>query len=230
MFTGIVQAVGLVRTVEPRGRLVRLEIDPNADTATAHSPTPWAHRPAVGDSIAVNGCCLTVAQSPGAHILLAFDVVPETLAKTALGGLTPGSRVNLEHAATLASYLDGHVVQGHVDGVAIIESVRTGDDWRVRLRPPAGLMEFLVPKGSVALDGVSLTIADLDPAPRPNGAGLAGAAGGWFEVALIPTTLAKTTLGAWSPGDRVNLECDAMAKTVVHWLRHFGEAGRTIRP
>lgn len=196
MFTGLVQAVGTVASVERRGVGVRLGIDPGA----------WEYRPALGDSISISGCCLTVAGLEGA--VWAFDVVPETLAKTTLGELAPGSRVNLEHAATPTTLLGGHVVQGHVDGVGVVESVTTESEWRVRVRPPAGLMEYMTPKGSVCVEGVSLTLARVEPRE-------------WFEVALIPTTLEKTTLGNLRTGSRVNLEADVFAKTVVNWLHHY---------
>jgi riboflavin synthase len=177
---------------------MRLTVDPGS----------WAHRAEIGDSISVGGCCLTVAEvkAGGAWD---FDAVPETLSKTALGSLRAGSRVNLEHAATPTTLLGGHIVQGHVDGVAEVVAVEQGPEYRVRMRPPASMMEFIAPKGSVCLDGVSLTVAALD----------AGA--GWFEVALIPVTLQKTTLGGLKAGDRCNFEADSMAKTIVHWLKHF---------
>ncbi|QOI99457.1 MAG: riboflavin synthase [Phycisphaeraceae bacterium] len=199
MFTGIVQAVGEVASVSDRGGRRRLLV----------SSQGWAHRPGPGDSIAVSGCCLTISEPPEEAGGLAFDVVPETLAKTTLGGVRAGDRVNLEHAARADSLLDGHVVQGHVDAAAEVVLVSPGEDWRVRLRPPAGLMPYVTPKGSVCLDGVSLTVAGLEPRA------------GWFEVALIPVTLARTTLGSLAPGGRVNLECDPLAKTVVHYLRHY---------
>ena len=203
MFTGIIRATGRVAAVRTTqdGRH-RLEID----------PLGWSHRPAAGDSIAVDGCCLTLVSDPAPGGPWSFDVVPETLAKTTLGSLSVGRRVHLEHAATASTLLDGHVVQGHVDGVATVIDVRSGTDWRVRLRPPAHLLQYIIPKGSVTLAGVSLTVADVNP----------DSGEGWFEVALIPATLSLTTLGDLATGAGVNLECDAMAKTVVHWLRHFG--------
>lgn len=202
-------------------------------------PAGWRHGPGLGDSISVNGCCLTVALEPRAAgpggDRLVFDAIPETLSKTSLGELKPGSKVHLEHAVTASTLLGGHVVQGHVDGVGVVMQVQTTEGWRIRVRPPLPLghqlsshesgvaatsargegeashdcMEFLTPKGSVCIQGVSLTIAALDPAER------------WFEVALIPTTLEKTMLGALVAGDRVNLEFDVLAKTIVHWLRHY---------
>ncbi len=180
--------------------------------------------------------------------VLAFDVVPETLAKTTLGGLEPGDAVHLEPSVTASTLLDGHVVQGHVEGVGVVVGVSVvadGGEYRLRIAPPAGLMPCLVPKGSVAVDGVSLTIAAVSaaaPASSPVApassrctvanpsvapassrcTAAVGADGPWFEVALIPTTLEMTTLGALVVGSRVNLETDILARTVVHVLRHYG--------
>lgn len=198
MFTGLVQHVGRVLSIQPTSAGSRLVIDPSG----------WSYRPAPGDSLAVNGCCLTiVACDPAAW---AFDVVPETLGKTTLGAWTPGSRVNLEHAATPTTLLGGHLVQGHIDGTAEVIGVQTGRDWRIGVRPPAELGAYFIPKGSVCIDGVSLTLAGVD------------VAAGTFDVALIPATLGATTLGALRAGDRVNVEADATVKAVVHVLRHFG--------
>jgi riboflavin synthase len=199
MFTGLVQATGAVAELRPSTQGVRLLIDPR----------PWPSVPALGDSICVSGCCLTLATPPAAGLWV-FDVVPETLAKTTLGIWTPGAKVNLEPSATPATLLGGHIVQGHVDGIGDVVSVVRDGEYRVRVRPPEALMEFLSPKGAICVDGVSLTIAALNPDQ------------GWFEVALIPTTLEKTTLSLLKPGDRCNLEADAMAKTIVHWLKHYG--------
>ncbi len=201
MFTGLIEYCGRVvsRSAVPAGE--RLVVD----------VAGWGVVPRYGDSIAVQGCCLTVAEEPRAGVeRLAFDVVPETLSKTTLGGLGPGSRVHLEASATLATLLGGHLVQGHVDGVGRVERIWTEGEWRVRVRPPSELMQYMTPKGSISVEGVSLTLAAVSPEE------------GWFELALIPTTLAKTTLGALKVGDGVNLECDAIGKTVVHWLRHYG--------
>ncbi len=201
MFTGLISATGRVVSSLPSPAGRRLVIDPGA----------WNHHPGVGDSISVSGVCLTVASPPDPT--LTFDVIPETLQKTTLGSWQPGHRVNLEHAATAATFLGGHIVQGHVDGVGeVLANTSAPDGWRLRVRPDASLLEYLVPKGSIAVDGVSLTLATIDPA------------GAWFEIGLIPTTLEATTLGSLRPGSRVNLECDTISKTVVHWLRHF--AGR----
>jgi riboflavin synthase len=204
MFTGLVQAVGTAAEVSPAAAGVRLLIDPGG----------WVHRPAAGESICVSGVCLTVAAAP-AEVggCLAFDVVPETLRRTTLGTLRPGSRVNLERSLAVGDLMGGHTVQGHVDGVAKIERVETGGEYRVSIRPPPELMVYLVPKGSVAVDGVSLTVAAV-VAER-----------GTFDVALIPTTLAQTTLGELRPGATCNLETDVLARTVVQYLKHYAGRG-----
>lgn len=206
MFTGIVQAVGSIDSITPSPAGQRLIVRPNN----------WPHRPALGESIAVSGCCLTLADRL-ADARLAFDVIPQTLSLTTLGGLVPGSIVNLEPAVTAATLMSGHLVQGHVDGVGRVERVDRQDGWRVRIRPPTPLMEFIIPQGSIAVEGVSLTVAAVDLG--------AGAEPPWFEVALIPTTLALTNLGALSAGSACNLEVDAIAKTVIHWMRNY--AGRS---
>lgn len=229
MFTGLVQALGKVRARERRAGGVRLSIQ----------PLGWDHTPAEGDSISVSGCCLTVAESvrrTSGTPVLAFDAVPETLSKTRIGRLRVGDEVNLEHAATPSTLLGGHVVQGHVDGLGEVERVRRSDDWRVRIAvphpgtkawptdPSAGdLMQYIIPKGSICVDGTSLTVAGLWGELDPGRAGRRG-----FEVALIPVTLGATTLKSLRAGDAVNLEADCFAKTVVHWLRHYGgRAGRS---
>ncbi|MEM0983752.1 MAG: riboflavin synthase [Planctomycetota bacterium] len=199
MFTGLVQTVGNVVSTQKTAAGTRLVID----------PAGWDHLPERGASISVCGCCLTLAEAVGPGEPWPFDAIPETLAKTTLGGFGAGTKVNLEHAATASTLLGGHIVQGHVDGLAEVVSVKTEGEWRVRLRPPADLMKFVAPKGSVCLDGVSLTVADLDQAA------------GWFEVALIPETLNKTTLDGWAAGQRVNFEADSMAKTVVNYLENY---------
>ncbi len=198
MFSGIVQARGRVVESRPTATGTRLVIEPDG----------WNHRPEPGESVCVSGVCLTLAAERGADGRLAFDVVPETLAKTTLGSLRPGSQVNLERSLRAMDLMSGHLVQGHVDGVGTVESVSGGTERRVRVAPPAALMECMVPKGSVAIDGVSLTLASVDPR--------AGA----IEVALIPTTLELTTLGDLKAGGRVNIEADVVAKTIVHWLRN----------
>lgn len=207
MFTGLIQALGSVAEIRSTPRGNRLVIDPRG----------WDHRPSLGDSIAVNGCCLTVAEGTLDSAIpraLAFDVIPETLRMTGLGSLRDGSLVNLEHSVTPTTLMGGHMVQGHVDGIGVIESVQTVGEWRIRVRPPVALMELMIPKGSVCVDGVSLTLAAVDPAS------------GTFDIALIPTTLAKTTLGQAKVGDHCNLETDMIARTVVHWMRHHSGPGR----
>jgi riboflavin synthase len=212
MFTGLIEHVGRVAGVTPTKAGRRLVVDPRG----------WEYRPAVGDSIAVAGCCLTLAERVGGG-MLGFDVVPETLAKTNLAEFVAGRRVNLEHAATAGTLMGGHVVQGHVDGVGRVEKNEKrkaiqqqiggeGEAWVLRVGLANELMAYMVPKGSVTLDGVSLTLAAVD------------VAGSAIEIALIPTTLAKTTLGELRTGDLINVEADVMAKTVVHYLKHFERA------
>lgn len=198
MFTGLIQSVGTIRERLDRPGSTRLMLDPGRWDA--------AFRP--GESIAVDGCCLTLVQQERTGELL-FDVVPETLSVTTLGTLHPGRRVNLERSATPTTLLGGHIVQGHIDGLAEVESVKKTGEYRIRFRLPEPLMPYLTPKGSIAISGVSLTLATVDPAASA------------FEVALIPTTLAETNLAQLEAGSRTNIECDAMAKTVVHWLTHY---------
>ncbi|MFG0305328.1 MAG: riboflavin synthase [Phycisphaerales bacterium JB040] len=200
MFTGLVQAVGTLTESIPTEAGRRLVIDPGE----------WGHSPNPGDSISVSGCCLTVVDVSEQG--WSFDAIPETLAKTTLGGLEAGSRVNLEHAVTASTPMGGHFVQGHVDGVGRVARIETDDGWRVRVEPPADLMKFMIPKGSVTIDGVSLTLASMDP----------GA--GWIEVALIPETLDRTTLRGLKTGDGVNLEADMLVKAVVHTTEAVLEA------
>lgn len=211
MFTGLIQRVGVVAARRESTAGARIEID----------TLGWGHTPRRGDSIAVSGCCLTVAEDPASHGgRLAFDVVPQSLRLTTIGRLEQGSRVNLEHSATPQTLLGGHIVQGHVDGLGeVLRVLRpqdpgSGGEWRTRVGVPGDLIEYMTPKGSVALEGVSLTLAEVDPGEA------------WFEVALIPTTLEETTLGELAPGDPVNIEADTIAKTVVHHLRHFAAGGR----
>jgi riboflavin synthase len=191
MFTGIVEELGVVRT----GTRSRLEV--GCRTVLEDSE--------VGTSVAVNGVCLTVVERSDER--LGFDLSEETLARTALGRLSEGDPVNLERPVTLMTRLGGHLVQGHVDGVGEVVALEPEADGGARLtvRPPAGLEHSLVEKGSIALDGVSLTIARLHE--------------GAFEVALIPHTVRVTTLGAVRPGGPVNVEVDVIAKYVERWVR-----------
>ena len=196
MFTGIIEHQGRISSVHPQPWGARLEVD----------PAGWSHVPGDGDSIAVNGCCLTVVGTPARGEPLRFDVIPQTLSLTTVGSLRAGDIVNLEHAATASTFLGGHLVQGHVDGVGEVLSVSTaGGEWRTRIAAPPSVAPYLVERGSVAVDGVSLTLAAVGD--------------GWFEVTLIPATLAKTTLRDRAAGSRVNLEADALAKMVAEQVR-----------
>lgn len=207
MFTGIVEHQGLVAALRQEPWGARLEVD----------PCGWPHAPRDGDSIAVDGCCLTVVGTPVAGGPLRFDVVPQTLGLTTVGALRAGDRVNLEHAATASTLLGGHLVQGHVDGIGEVLAVsEAGGEWRTRIAAPPSVQPYLVERGSVAVDGVSLTVAALGDR--------------WFEVALIPATLAKTTLRGRLAGSRVNLEADAMAKMVAEHVRRAIASGAFSAP
>ena len=196
MFTGIVEELGTVRASSSTSSSVGTRLDVVCWTVRTDSP--------VGASLAVNGVCLTVVER--GEDSLAFDVTEETLRRTALRRLRPGDAVNLERPVTLLTRLGGHLVQGHVDGVATVEEVRPEEGGAtMSIEAPAALAPYLVEKGSVAVDGVSLTVA--------------AAAGARFDVALIPHTLAVTTLGRASPGDPVNLEVDVIAKYVESLAR-----------
>ncbi|QDU71370.1 riboflavin synthase [Mucisphaera calidilacus] len=198
MFTGIVQTMGSVAALTPTGAGVRLEID------TEGWVPDRGYRPALGDSIAVSGVCLTLAAIEGG--VFGFDVISETLAKTSLGRLERGSRVNLEPAVLPTQPMGGHFVQGHVDGVGAVTAIDADPaDWRLTIRPPASMMAWMVAKGSVCIDGVSLTLADRDAET--------------ITIALIPTTLEVTTLGSLKVGDTVNLEGDVLVKAIGHTLR-----------
>jgi riboflavin synthase len=205
MFTGLVQAVGTVVSTDrqPDG-LLRLGVDAGT----------WQHTPSPGDSIAVDGCCLTLVGPPQGGVLR-FDVVPQTLAATTLASVRPGQRVNLEHAATMATFLGGHIVQGHVDGVGVVEQVKQASgDWRVTVRIPEHAAIYMVEKGSICVSGVSLTLAEV------------GNEGRLITVALIPTTLALTNLGELASGTGVNIEADAMTKAVVTTVKRLMESRR----
>jgi riboflavin synthase len=193
MFTGIVEELGTVEAVEDQGEALRLTI--RAETVLEDA--------GLGDSISVNGCCLTVAARTD-HTWTA-DVMQETLDKTSLAGVAPGDRVNLERAVTADKRLGGHIVQGHVDGVGTIRGRTPSEHWEVvEISMPPELSRYLVDKGSITVDGVSLTVVD--------------AGDDTFTVSLIPETLARTTLGFREPGDRVNLEADVLAKHVERLL------------
>jgi riboflavin synthase len=206
MFTGIVERIVHVAALSEGTGFVRLSLAANWNDIK------------LGDSVAVNGVCLTVAELTPPTI--GFDVIPETLRKTNLGLLQAGDPVNVERPLCAGDRIDGHFVQGHVDGVAkLIRQTGDEQEWRLTIHPPAELMKYIISKGSVAIDGVSLTIA--------------GVESDRFDVALIPTTLKLTTLGTRPIGWTFNLETDILAKTIVSYLERMrytspgtpGEAG-----
>lgn len=193
MFTGIVETVGTVTAIEHTGELARLTVEAGAIVDGVR----------VGDSVSINGGCLTVTHCAGER--LSFDAIRETLEKTALGDLEVGAHVNLERAMRADDRLDGHIVQGHVDGVGRVrEWVRDGADVRLYVDCGPEIRGYLVEKGSVAIDGVSLTVVEVTDRG--------------FDVALIPHTLEVTTLSERRPDDRVNLEADVLGKYVKRYL------------
>jgi len=203
MFTGIIEEQGAVTAVTPSGDGVRVTVRaPLAVSDAGH-----------GDSISVSGVCLTVVEQ--GEDWFTADVMRQTLDMSTLDGLRdagPGDtrRVNIERAMTAHGRLGGHIVQGHIDGTGEVREVRPGAQWRViRIGVPAALAPLVVDKGSIAVDGVSLTVSDASPADATEH---------WFEVSLIPETLEVTTLGALTPGDRVNLETDILARHVQRLL------------
>ena len=204
MFTGIITDLGRVRGLEARGD-TRLTIETGTDTETL----------ALGASISCSGACLTVVEkSPG---WFAVDVSAETLSKTTLGDWAPGTAVNLERALRLGDEFGGHLVSGHVDGVAeVCGRAEEGGSLRLAFTAPAALMCFIAAKGSVTLDGVSLTVNRVEDTPGDAPGDAPG--GGRFEVNIIPHTAAATTLGACRPGARVNLEVDLLARYVQRLL------------
>lgn len=205
MFTGLVEEKGTVTALDQLGDAVRLTIRGPVVTSDA------AH----GDSISVNGCCLTVAEIHGDAF--SADVMAESLSRTSLGDLEPASEVNLERALVAGARMGGHIVQGHVDGTGELLDRTASDNWDVlRFSLPADLARYMVEKGSVTVDGVSLTVVEV--------------ADDWFSVSLVPTTLAETTLGGLAVGDRVNLEVDVLAKYVERLLAAQGDqAGKRDR-
>jgi len=193
MFTGLVESLGVVSAAvaEPPG--VRLVVEEARIAAAA----------TIGDSICVSGCCLSVVAIDGPRV--AFQLGPETLARTTLGRLAAGRRVNLERSLRLSDRLGGHLVTGHIDGQGTLAARLEEGDWATcRFAAPPALLGQMASKGSVAIDGVSLTVVDVTPE--------------WFSVALIPHTLACTTLGSLGAGDAVNLETDLVFKYVARWL------------
>ena len=200
MFTGIVEELGEVVSRADLADSARLRV--RAETVLGD----LAH----GDSVAVNGVCLTVAELSGDGSFTA-DVMAETLNRSALAGLVTGDRVNLERSVTASTRLGGHIVQGHVDAVGTVVCRTSGQRWDVlRIGLPPDLSRYVVQKGSIAVDGISLTVSRLSDLPRDD----AEREGAWFEVSLIPTTLERTTMGFRQPGDAVNLEVDVIAKYV----------------
>ncbi|TNM43340.1 riboflavin synthase [Nocardioides albidus] len=196
MFTGIVEELGTVTAVEDQGDAIRLTIASDVTLSDA----------GLGDSIAVNGCCLTVAERTDST--WTADVMAETLAKTSIGRLEVGDRVNLERAVTAEKRLGGHVVQGHVDAVGEVVARTPSEHWEVvEIKMPDELGRYLVDKGSITVDGTSLTVVE--------------AGDHTFTVSLIPETLARTTLGFRAVGDQVNLEVDVIAKHVEKLVRAY---------
>jgi riboflavin synthase len=192
MFTGLIEAVGHVRVVTPVPAGQRLTIE-----------APFASTLAEGDSVATNGVCLTVVEHDAAT--WSADVSPETLRVTALGRLAPGATVNLERSLAVGARLGGHFVQGHVDATGTVAAiVQEGDFWRVSVSFPPALAPYFIEKGSVAVDGISLTVASLGTSA--------------FDVQIIPHTWTHTTLQDLRPGDPVNLECDMVGKYVLRGL------------
>lgn len=207
MFTGI---------VEELGEVVALDAGPESARITVRGPLVTADATR-GASIAVNGVCLTVVEHGGGTFTA--DVMLETLKRTALGRLNAGSRVNLERPMPADGRFGGHVVQGHVDGVGIVTDRQAGENWElVRIALPAGLARYVVEKGSIAVDGVSLTVSAVSDGTD----GTDGAQADNFTVSLIPETLSRTTLGRRLPGERVNLEVDVLAKYVERMLAQAG--------
>jgi riboflavin synthase len=201
MFTGIVAELGEVAGAEHHGDAARLTIRGSTEGV------------ALGESIAVNGVCLTVTATMDGTFTA--DVMGETLSRSTLGTLTAGAPVNLERSARLADRIGGHLVQGHVDATATIISRAPAEHWdQVRISLPGTIARYVVEKGSIAVDGISLTVSALSP-PGPKD--------GWFEVCLIPETLKRTTLGTRKPGEAVNLEVDMIAKYVERLLAQEGD-------
>ncbi len=194
MFTGLIEAVCRIDNVKRLGDSMRISVGPVSIFAECKE----------GESIAVNGVCLTIAEIAGQRAT--FDVSGETLSRATLGKLTAGTIVNIERAMKADGRFGGHFVQGHIDGTARIENIdRRGDFWRVRFAADAGLLGLMVDKGSVAIDGISLTVAGIDE----NG----------FEVAIIPETINRTNLKNSKAGDIVNIETDLIVKIVKKQLR-----------
>ncbi|HAL74375.1 MAG TPA: riboflavin synthase [Clostridiales bacterium] len=193
MFTGLIEETGRIRSIRQAGADIRLTIDAKKVLEDSHC----------GDSISVNGICLTVVELGNGFF--AADVMPETLRRSSLGILRPGSPVNLERALKLGDRLGGHLVSGHIDGTGVLLT-RTAERNAIILRvsAPAGLLRYIIEKGSVAMDGVSLTVAEVNSES--------------FSVSIIPHSSAVTIIGNYQPGDRINIECDMIGKYVEKLL------------
>jgi len=200
VFTGIIESTANIVATEPvpGGRQLRIDLGSIASQSTS------------GDSICISGVCLTVTKTEGN--VASFDVIHETLDKTTLGQKSVGDTINFERSLRVGDRFDGHFVQGHVDGTATVDRVvSNAEEHVVWLTPQAHLCPYVIPKGSIAIDGVSLTIAAVQ--------------GGLFSVALIPTTLERTTFGMMKMGDSVNIESDIIARAIVHHLENMQGAG-----
>jgi riboflavin synthase len=201
MFTGLIEDVGVVES-----------LDRSSDGAKLRIASPLTSELALGDSIAVNGCCLTATKVDDGHF--ETEAMNQTLEVTALDSVEKDSKVNLELAMKVGDRLGGHIVQGHVDGVATVSSIEDdGFARRIRLNLPTQLLLYVVDKGSITLSGVSLTVARLGES--------------WAEVSLIPETLERTNLGDLAPGDRLNVECDVVAKYVERLMSPFARKEQT---
>ncbi len=203
MFTGIIETTGKIASTTTVAGGQRINIDAGIVAEDAK----------LGASIAINGVCLTITSIDNTR--LGFDVITESLDRTNLGSLKAGSHVNLERALKPDSRMDGHFVQGHVDGVAsVVKKIVSDKEWVLWLRPDDNVRDFVIPKGSIAIDGISLTIAKVE--------------GDAFSVAIIPTTLKHTNLSERSIGDRVNIESDIIARTVVCHLKRMGDSKESV--
>ncbi len=209
MFTGIIEELGTVVSIESQADAIRLTVRGPLATSDVNR----------GDSISVGGTCLTAVEIDKSAGTFTADVMNETLRLTSLQGIKVGDRVNLERAMTAATRFGGHVVQGHVDGVGHILSIEPSENWSwVRIAIPAELMKYVVLKGSITLDGVSLTVNELSEATGSE----PDKQGSYVGVSLIPETLALTTFGVKQPGDLVNVEADVMAKHIERLLEARG--------
>jgi len=202
MFTGIIERIGAVKEKKGQGKGVRLVLEVGK----------WNEKLSVGDSVAVNGACLTIVRKT--ETTLAFDVVPDTLKSTNLGSLQIGSRVNLEPSLRAGDAFGGHFVMGHVDAVGKIKKLeKIGDSWILEVEVPSEIMRYVIHKGSIAVDGISLTVQRVREKS--------------FEIAIIPHTMGNTALGGKKAGDPVNLEPDFMAKYMEkYFLDYLGGAGK----